>query len=105
MLKCCYVDVKVALSKALDGYLRLPACANTPIATRLDILRRQYNLLDTGQSKASTSGIDNVIASATAAESSMQILDDLTIPDLPAINSRAGLYIYLNALVSISLSL
>lgn len=67
-----------------------------PIATRLDMFRTStlagFEPAD-GQKNPSNAEIEDLFDSTVA-------LENFVISELPIVNSRAGLYIYLNAAVS-----
>lgn len=67
-----------------------------PIATRLDMFRTStlagFEPVDEQKNK-SNAEIEDLFDSTVA-------LENFVVPELPIVNSRAGLYIYLNAAVS-----
>jgi mediator of RNA polymerase II transcription subunit 5 len=81
------------LAQALSAYT--PVCAGISITlrNRLDTLQKAFNIFDSSGSKSLEDAMmDEVDATAMQFESNVM--------DGPVINSRAGLYIYVNALVS-----
>ena len=67
------------------------------LRNRLDSLQKAFNIFDSSGSKSLEDAVmDEVGATAMQFESNVM--------DGPVVNSRAGLYIYLNALVSFPLS-
>lgn len=62
-----------------------------PIRNRLDALQKEFNLYGEPASKSLDSMMDSVNVNAFQFEASVM--------DGPIINSRAGLYVYINAMV------
>lgn len=71
----------------------LPLCEDVspPLRNRLDALQKEFNLYGQPPSKLEVSMMDNVNVNALNFEPS--------VIDGPTINSRAGLYVYINAMV------
>jgi mediator of RNA polymerase II transcription subunit 5 len=90
------------LSTTLANFLPILMQSSPQIATRLDAFRMQ-----TLQTLITIEPVDKkeIAASKEIDEmlgGSIELgIDDLIISDLPSMNSRSGLYIYLNSLVSI----
>ncbi|KAK6820070.1 Mediator of RNA polymerase II transcription subunit 5 [Aspergillus parasiticus] len=83
--------LKVKLGQALSAYLPLCMEVSLPLRNRLDSLQKGYNLYGEPPNKSLQSMMDNVNVNALQFEASVM--------DGPAINSRAGLYIYINAML------
>lgn len=72
----------------------VPTLQNASIAERLELFRSTIASFEpSDKTKDATKGIDELLDSAVGHESVM-------LPELHIVNSRAGLYIYLNACVS-----
>lgn len=85
--------LKSKLGQALSGYLPLCMEVSLALRNRLDSLQKEFNLYGEPQSKSlEESMMDNVNVNALQFEASVM--------DGPIINSRAGLCIYINAMVS-----
>lgn len=83
---------KIKLGQALSAYLPLCAGVSMPLRNRLDSLQKDFNLYGEPASKSlEVSMMDGVNVNALQFEAS--------VIDGPVINSRAGLYIYLNAML------
>ncbi|GMF74920.1 unnamed protein product [Aspergillus oryzae] len=83
--------LKVKLGQALSAYLPLCMEVSLPLRNRLDSLQKGFNLYGEPPNKSLQSMMDNVNVNALQFEASVM--------DGPVINSRAGLYIYINAMV------
>ncbi|KAL2868483.1 putative RNA polymerase II mediator complex subunit Nut1 [Aspergillus lucknowensis] len=84
--------LKVRLGQALSAYLPLCVEVSLPLRNRLDSLQKEFNLYGQPPSKPlEVTMMDNVNVSALQFEAS--------VIDGPTINSRAGLYIYINAML------
>lgn len=84
---------KVKLGQALSAYLPLCAGVSLPLRNRLDSLQKEFNLYGDSASKSlEVSMMDGVNVNALQFEAS--------VIDGPVVNSRAGLYVYVNAMVS-----
>ena len=92
-------DIKRTFAKALSLYIPFLLATSPQSASRLEEFQRQYEIYEAPSANANSSGIDHVIANATNEASQGLSMESLNIVDGPIINSRAGLYIYLNALV------
>ena len=79
------------MGQALSAYLPLCMEVSLPLRNRLDSLQKGFNLYGEPPNKSLQSMMDNVNVNALQFESSVM--------DGPVINSRAGLYIYINAMV------
>lgn len=83
--------LKVKLGQALSAYLPLCMEVSLPLRSRLDSLQKGFNLYGEPPSKSLQSMMENVNVNALQFEASVM--------DGPVINSRAGLYIYINAML------
>ncbi|KAI1155687.1 mediator of RNA polymerase II transcription subunit 5 [Nemania diffusa] len=85
--------VRRVLSESLTAFIPSILQSSSAIATRLELFRTEtlasFEPVDKNKKEVSNMDIDDL-------ESSMA-LDSIVIPELPVSNSRAGLYIYLNA--------
>ncbi|KAI0408251.1 mediator of RNA polymerase II transcription subunit 5 [Xylaria palmicola] len=86
-------SVRRTLSESLTSFIPSILQSSSQIAGRLELFRTEtlasYEPVDKAKKEVSNMEIDDL-------ESSMA-LDTIAIPELPISNSRAGLYIYLNA--------
>nr|Q5B503.2 RecName: Full=Mediator of RNA polymerase II transcription subunit 5; AltName: Full=Mediator complex subunit 5 [Aspergillus nidulans FGSC A4] len=82
---------KIRIGQALSAYLPLCADMYPPLHNRLDGLQKQFNLYGQPPSKLDVTMMDNVNVNALQFEASVM--------DGPTIHSRAGLYIYINAML------
>ncbi|KAI1125351.1 mediator of RNA polymerase II transcription subunit 5 [Nemania abortiva] len=86
-------DVRRALSESLTSFIPSILQSASQIASRLELFRTEtlasFEPVDKNKKEIPNMDIDDL-------ESSMA-LDSIVIPELPISNSRAGLYIYLNA--------
>lgn len=88
------VDFKIPLGQALVAYLSSSATVSINLRNRLDSLQKAYQLYGEPAPK----DLDvQVMDGMNALQFEASILDG------PVLNSRAGLYIYINALVSVPL--
>ena len=86
------VALKIKLGQALSAYLPLCAEVSLGLRDRLANLQKAFNLYGEPNSKAlDMSMMDSVNVNALHFEASVM--------DGPVVNSRAGLYIYINAMV------
>ncbi|OJJ53117.1 hypothetical protein ASPSYDRAFT_51221 [Aspergillus sydowii CBS 593.65] len=83
--------LKVRLGQALLACLPLCEDVSPPLRNRLDALQKEFNLYGQPPSKLEVSMMDNVNVNALNFEPS--------VIDGPTINSRAGLYVYINAML------
>jgi mediator of RNA polymerase II transcription subunit 5 len=97
------IDVKRTFARALSLYIPFLLATSPQSASRLEELQRQYEIYEASSASAHSSGIDHVIANANKEASQGMSMESINVVDGPVINSRAGLYIYLNALVRILL--
>lgn len=85
--------VRRALSESLTSFIPSIMQSASQIASRLELFRTEtlasFEPVDKNKKEVSSMDIDDL-------ESSMA-LDSVVIPEIPISNSRAGLYIYLNA--------
>lgn len=87
-----YSGIKVKLGQALSAYLPLCVEVSLPLRNRLDSLQKEFNLYGEPASKSlEISMMDGMNVNALQFESSVM--------DGPVINSRAGLYVYINAML------
>ncbi|PWY86256.1 mediator of RNA polymerase II transcription subunit 5 [Aspergillus heteromorphus CBS 117.55] len=84
--------LKIKLGQALSAYLPLCVEVSLPLRNRLDSLQKEFGLFGEPPSKAlDVSMMGNVNVNALQFEDSVM--------DGPMINSRAGLYVYINAML------
>lgn len=85
-------DLRTKLGRALTAYIPLCVEVSLPLRQRLDALQKEFNLFGDQTSKQ----LD---------QSSMQSINvtslqfEASVMDGPVINTRAGLYVYLNSMV------
>jgi mediator of RNA polymerase II transcription subunit 5 len=94
--KSCPKGTTAQLSKALADFISLLMPSHPPTAGRLELFRSQTLVaMEPLEKKSSSSNaIDDML------EEGLNLgMDNLVVADVPSINSRAGLYIYLSALV------
>ncbi|KAL7625778.1 mediator complex subunit [Parahypoxylon ruwenzoriense] len=88
-------DARRALSESLASFVPSILQSASQIASRLELFRTEtlasFEPADK-KKDATNPGIDDLLESTMA-------LDNFVVPELPTVNSRAGLYIYLNAAV------
>ncbi|KAI1260493.1 mediator complex subunit Med5 [Xylariaceae sp. FL1019] len=86
-------DARHALSESLGSFIPSIMQSSSEIANRLELFRTNtlasFEPVDKKKKDAPDSTIDTI--------ESLMALDSIVIPEIPMINSRAGLYIYLNA--------
>lgn len=88
--------LKTRLGQALTSYLPLCVDVSLPLRHRLDSLQKEFNLFGEQASKPMDhSAIEGMNVNSLQFEASVM--------DGPVINTRAGLYVYLNSMVSITL--
>ncbi len=89
------LDVRRVLSESLTSFIPSILQSSSQIASRLELFRTEtlasFEPIDMDKKVVSNMDFDDL-------ESSM-VLDSIVIPEVPISNSRAGLYIYLNASV------
>ncbi|KAI5859468.1 Med5-domain-containing protein [Durotheca rogersii] len=86
-------DARRALSKSLASFVPSILQSASQIASRLELFRTEtLASFEPANKKKETGnpGIDDLLESTMA-------LDNFSVTELPTVNSRAGLYIYLNA--------
>ncbi|KAL4906427.1 mediator of RNA polymerase II transcription subunit 5 [Aspergillus multicolor] len=83
--------LKIRLGQALSAYLPLCADMYPPLHSRLDSLQKQFSLYGQPPSKLEMSMMGDVNVNALQFEASVM--------DGPVIHSRAGLYVYVNAML------
>lgn len=89
---CCPSEWRNKLGQALSEYIPLCAGVSIPLRDRLEALQKDFNLYGhDGEKSLEDTMMENVNISALEFESN--VLDGVII------NSRAGPYIYVNALV------
>jgi mediator of RNA polymerase II transcription subunit 5 len=89
-------EIRTQLAKALAGLVPLLVQSSAQTAGRLELFRTQTlaAMEPVGKKNEAGKEIDDIL------EEGMGLgVDSMVVPDLPTMNSRAGLYIYLNALV------
>lgn len=84
-------DLRKKMGKALDSYLLLCDQFSAPLRMRLESLQKEFKLLDTDAKTTDEGDLTTINPSFLNFEAS--------IIDTPPVNSKAGLYIYLNAMV------
>nr|A1CGW7.2 RecName: Full=Mediator of RNA polymerase II transcription subunit 5; AltName: Full=Mediator complex subunit 5 [Aspergillus clavatus NRRL 1] len=85
-------ELKVKLGQALSAYLPLCVEVSLPLRNRLDGLQKEFHLYGEPSSKSlNVPMMDNVNVNALQFEASVM--------DGPVIHSRAGLYVYINAML------
>lgn len=88
--------LKIKLGQALSAYLPLCVDVSLPLRQRLDALQKEFNLFGEQPSKSlDHPAIEEMNINALQFEAS--------VLDGPVINTRAGLYVYLNSMVNPSL--
>lgn len=88
--------LKVKLGQALSAYLPLCVEVSLPLRNRLDGLQKEFNLYGERVPKSlDVPMMENMNVNALQFEASVM--------DGPVINSRAGLYVFINAMVGINL--
>ena len=99
MLIRSILEIRKQLSASLEAFLPTILTSSAEVASRLELFRTQTlagfepaDSKDKDQAEADMNGLLDLMGSET-----------LQIPDIPIINTRAGLYIYLNAAVCSSL--
>ncbi|KAJ5673987.1 hypothetical protein N7462_009426 [Penicillium macrosclerotiorum] len=84
--------LKTKLGQALSSYLPLCVDVSLPLRHRLDTLQKEFNLYGQQPSKSSNHpAIDGMNVNALQFESGVM--------DGPVINTRAGLYVYINSML------
>jgi mediator of RNA polymerase II transcription subunit 5 len=86
--------LRIKLGQALSAYLPVCVQVSLPLRNRLDSLQKEFNLSGEPASKSLDSMMDSVNVNALQFEA--------TVMDAPVINSRAGLYVYINAMVFVA---
>ncbi|KAK8197736.1 mediator complex, subunit Med5 [Phyllosticta capitalensis] len=81
-----------ALSESITAFMPHLSHASLPLADRLGMLQKQYALTDHGASAVDDGSANNGIDVAG--------LQLETVMDLPVINTRAGLYVFVNSLLA-----
>ncbi|KAJ5949659.1 hypothetical protein N7454_001243 [Penicillium verhagenii] len=85
--------LKQKLGQALSAYIPLCVDVSLPLRQRLDALQKEFNLYGEQSSKPlDHSGIDGLNVNALQFEGSVM--------DGPIINTRAGIYVYLNSMLA-----
>lgn len=85
------LGLKIKLGQALSAYIPLCVQVSLPLRNRMDALQKEFNLYGEAGSKSLDSMMDSMNVNALQFEASVM--------DGPVINSRAGLYVYINAMV------
>ncbi len=87
-----YVGLKVKLGQAITSYLPMCVDVSLPLRHRLDALQKEFNLYGQQPSKQ----LDNPEIEGMNVNS---LQFETSVIDGPIINTRAGLYVYLNSMV------
>ncbi|KAF2745715.1 Med5-domain-containing protein [Sporormia fimetaria CBS 119925] len=85
-------DARKALSQALSSFIPFITQTSPAVATRLEMLQKEHDLHD-----KSIAHLNGVAGSSAALDVAALQLN--AVMDLPSINTRAGLYVFLNALL------
>ncbi|KAL4879714.1 mediator of RNA polymerase II transcription subunit 5 [Aspergillus karnatakaensis] len=86
--------LKIRLGQALSAYMPLCVDVSLPLRNRLDGLQKEFNLYGQPPSKGlEVAMMGNVNVNVNALQFEASVIDG------PTINSRAGLYVYLNAML------
>ena len=88
-------DLRRSFAHALSLFIPCLSHTSIQIGTRLENFQRQYNIFDDSPAK----GLGNILGNVDVGGLQMQGMDSVSMVDGPVTHSRAGLYIYLNALV------
>ncbi|KAJ5113477.1 hypothetical protein N7456_002011 [Penicillium angulare] len=83
--------LKQKLGQALSAYIPLSVDVSLPLRQRLDALQKEFNLYGEQPSKTLDQSIDGINVNSLQFESSVM--------NGPVINTRAGLYMYLNSML------
>ncbi|KAL3471646.1 mediator of RNA polymerase II transcription subunit 5 [Aspergillus californicus] len=83
--------LKIRLGQALSAYIPICVDVSLPLRNRLDSLQKEFHLYGQPPSKLEAGLMGNINVSALQFEAS--------VIDGPNINSRAGLYVYINAML------
>jgi len=87
-----WTGFKIKLGQALSAYLPLCVEVSLPLRNRLDSLQKEFNLYGESASKSlDMTMMDGMNVNALQFEASVM--------DGPVINSRAGLYVYINSML------
>lgn len=86
------IVLKVKLGQALSSYLPLCVEVSLPLRQRLDALQKELNLFGVQPSKT----LENPAMEAMNVNA---LQFEATVMDGPVINTRAGLFVYLNSMV------
>ena len=90
------LDIRRPFAHSLSLFIPFLAQTSLQISNRLEAFQREYNIFDDSPSK----GLGNILSGVDVNGIHMQGMDGEHVVDGPIVHSRAGLYIYLNALVS-----
>ncbi|KAI9801264.1 MAG: mediator complex subunit [Piccolia ochrophora] len=88
-------DIRQTLAHALSLYIPFLSQTSLQVANRLETIQRQYNIFD----GASTKEMETLIGNMDVGGLQINGVESLNIVDRPIMNSRAGLYIFLNAML------
>lgn len=86
-------DVRKGFAQALTTFIPFLSQTSIQIANRLEIYQKQHDLQD--KSVSGANGETNENAGLEVATMQLE-----AVIDLPQINTRAGIYVFLNSLVS-----
>lgn len=92
MLTRIITDVRKGFAQALTTFIPFLSQTSIQIANRLEIYQKEHDLND--KSISGTAGETNENAGLEVAALQLD-----AVIDLPQINTRAGLYVFLNSLV------
>lgn len=92
LLLTCITDARKGFAQALTNFIPFLSQTSIQIANRLEIYQKEHDLNDKSVSGANSDTNGNAGLEVAALQ-----LD--AVIDLPVINTRPGLYIFLNALV------
>ncbi|KAI9801411.1 MAG: hypothetical protein M1825_003390 [Sarcosagium campestre] len=88
-------DIRQTLAHSLSLYIPFLSQTSLQIANRLEAFQRQHHIFDGPSVKEMESLLDGVEVDALQ----MNGIDAINVADAPILNSRAGLYIFLNSLL------
>ncbi|KAI9761154.1 MAG: hypothetical protein M4579_001201 [Chaenotheca gracillima] len=91
----CPKDLRQKLAQSLALYIPFLSQTSIQAANRLEMFQRQHQIFDV----ESTKNLNQVINGVDMGQVSVNGVGSLNVADGPIINSRAGLYVYLNALL------
>ena len=94
-----HIDTLKGFSQSLANFTPLLISGSSMFAERLELYTKTLVAMEPIDKKAQKAGaeIDQIIDSAMALG-----MDNIPVVEIPTMNSRAGLYVYLNSLVGAS---